>query len=57
MTKPDFKAPETIEVPADIDEVSCDGGHPSLGHPMVWYSFDGQSRVECGYCDRVFVKR
>ncbi len=54
---PSYKEPETIEFPVDTDEVSCDGGGGPLGHPMVWYSFDGQDRVECGYCDRVFVKK
>lgn len=48
--------PETIIVDNDADEVSCDGGGGALGHPKVWYSFDHQDRVECGYCDRVFVK-
>lgn len=50
-------APETIAVADDVDEVSCDGGGGALGHPKVWYSFDKQDRVECGYCDRLFVKQ
>lgn len=48
--------PEVINVPANTDEVKCDGGGGALGHPVVWYSFDGQNEVECGYCDRIFVK-
>ncbi len=48
--------PEIIAVADDADEVSCDGGGGALGHPKVWYSFDKQDRVECGYCDRQFVK-
>lgn len=48
--------PETIEVESDVDEVCCDGGKGALGHPAVWYSFDGRSQVRCGYCDRVFLK-
>lgn len=47
---------ETIAVSFDVDEVSCDGGGGALGHPKVWYSFDKQDRVECSYCDRVFIK-
>ncbi len=50
-------SPETIIVDQDVDEVSCDGGGGALGHPVVWYSFDGLSKVTCGYCDREFVKR
>ena len=56
MTDMKRPAPETITVPDDTDEVSCDGGGGVLGHPKVWYSFDGQDGVECGYCDRLFVK-
>jgi len=48
--------PEVIKVAKDADGVSCDGGGGALGHPKVWYTFDGQDTVECGYCDRKFVK-
>ena len=51
------KPPETISVSKTADGVSCDGGGGALGHPKVWYTFDGQSQVECGYCDRLFVKK
>ncbi len=53
MKKP---APETFIIDDDTDEVSCDGGGGALGHPKVWYSFDGNDSVECGYCDRAFVR-
>ncbi len=48
-------APEIIPVDPDADEVSCDGGGV-LGHPVVWYSFGASDAVECGYCDRRFIK-
>ncbi|MCF8496680.1 MAG: zinc-finger domain-containing protein [Alphaproteobacteria bacterium] len=51
-----LKIPETFILPSDTDEVSCDGGGGALGHPVVWYSFDGGNAVECGYCDRLFRK-
>lgn len=51
------QAPETILVDDDSDEVSCDGGGGALGHPKVWYTFDGQDSVACGYCDRLFLKK
>jgi len=51
------QTPEMITVVDDVDEISCDGGGGALGHPKVWYSFDKQDRVECGYCDRLFVKQ
>lgn len=50
-------SPEVIIADSDANEVSCDGGSGALGHPQVWYSFDGRDRVVCGYCDREFVKR
>jgi uncharacterized Zn-finger protein len=53
---PAMNSPEIIRVDADTDSVSCDGGGGPLGHPKVWYSFDGKDRAECGYCDRLFVK-
>lgn len=52
-----FDPPELIVVEDDCDEVSCDGGGGALGHPVVWYSFDHSDFVECGYCDRAFVKK
>jgi uncharacterized Zn-finger protein len=52
-----IKPPEVITVENDADEVVCDGGNGALGHPVVWYSFDGQDMVECKYCDRRFVKK
>lgn len=48
--------PEIIPITVDADEVVCDGGGGALGHPRVWYTFDKQDSVECGYCDRVFTK-
>lgn len=56
MEYKDSRQPEVIVVPDDSDEVSCDGGGGALGHPKVWYSFDGQDSTECGYCDRLFIK-
>ncbi len=55
-TTPDYHQPEIITVPSDTNEVACDGGNEVLGHPRVYYRFDGQPKVVCGYCDREFVK-
>ena len=51
------EAPETIIVASDVNQVSCDGGMTALGHPRVWYSFDGADSVTCGYCGRLFIKQ
>jgi uncharacterized Zn-finger protein len=48
--------PEIFLVPAEAHQVSCNGGGGALGHPKVWYTFEGQPEVVCGYCDRVFTK-
>ena len=56
IARPARPAAEIIEVPAHADEVMCDGGHDILGHPQVWYSFDGAQEASCYYCGRKFVK-
>ena len=35
--------------------VRCSGPGGALGHPMVWLDMGLADRVECKYCDRVFV--
>ncbi len=44
--------PETIEVVTR--DVACDGGGGGLGHPKVYLTLEG-GRVECPYCDRMFI--
>jgi uncharacterized Zn-finger protein len=48
--------PEVIKVSKNTDQVACNGGHPTLGHPMTYYTFGDQDYIECGYCDRRFVR-
>lgn len=50
------KDPEVFWVPEDRHSISCNGGGGALGHPKVYYTFDSQDEVTCGYCDRVFTK-
>lgn len=50
------KDPEVFLVPEDMHQVSCNGMGGALGHPKVYYTFEGQDQVTCGYCDRVFTK-
>jgi uncharacterized Zn-finger protein len=50
--------PEVILV--DLNRVRCDGSGdiaPALGHPRVWLEIDERGYVDCGYCDRRFVKK
>lgn len=53
MSNPTIEPPETIEV--DSVNISCDGGGGALGHPKVYLSLEKDDRVECPYCDRLFV--
>lgn len=48
--------PEIIKVPKNTNQVACDGGHPSLGHPLTYYTFDNADFIDCLYCDRRFIK-
>ncbi len=50
------KAPEQILVDPSVKTIMCDGGGGALGHPAVYYSFDGTDMITCGYCDREFIK-
>lgn len=52
MSNPTIEPPETIEV--DSVNISCDGGG-ALGHPKVYLSLEKDGRVECPYCDRLFI--
>jgi len=47
-------APEVIVVTSH--RVKCDGGGGPLGHPVVYYEMGEEDFVECGYCDRRFVR-
>lgn len=48
-----IEPPETIEI--ETSSVACDGDGGALGHPKVYLTLDDQGRVECPYCDRLFV--
>jgi len=50
------KHPEILLVPPTTDHVACAGTGGGLGHPKVYYTFQGQDEVTCGYCDRLFTK-
>lgn len=51
----DPQAPETIYISSM--EVACDGGEGALGHPRVYLHMGADGRVECPYCDRLYVLR
>ncbi len=47
--------PEIIYVASK--RVACDGGQGALGHPRVFLEMGEEDRVECPYCDRLYVYR
>lgn len=48
-----IEAPETIITPSRI--VACDGGDGALGHPRVFLNMGAEDKVECPYCDRLYI--
>ncbi len=45
--------PEIIRVEEKV--VACDGGEGPLGHPRVFLNMGDDGKVECPYCDRLFI--
>ncbi len=44
-------------VSPDTETISCDGGEDGLGHPTVYYTFNNENRIVCGYCGKIFIKK
>tara|TARA_B100001769_G_C21999919_1_gene537338 strand:- start:621 stop:779 length:159 start_codon:yes stop_codon:yes gene_type:complete len=49
--------PNIEKVEINIETICCDGGEDGLGHPAVYYSFNNDNKVVCGYCGKVFIKK
>ena len=53
-------SPEALPPPEQFaiagHRVACDGGGGALGHPLVWLELGDKPFVDCGYCDRRFVR-
>ncbi|MHA6287775.1 zinc-finger domain-containing protein [Maricaulis sp. CAU 1757] len=47
--------PEIIVI--EGHRAACDGGGGALGHPKVYLEMGEDDFVECGYCDRRFVRK
>ena len=48
---------ETIKVESNVETICCDGGQDSLGHPTVYYTFNNENSIICGYCSKTFVRK
>ena len=56
MSELETKVTEPPEIIYVSDRrLSCDGGGGALGHPRVYLEMGSSGRVECPYCDRLFV--
>ena len=48
---------EIIKVDINTETISCDGGQDSLGHPAVYYTFNNENKIVCGYCGKIFKRK
>ena len=48
---------DTIIVDAKIETICCDGGEDGLGHPAVYYTFNNENKIVCGYCGKIFKRK
>ena len=47
---------EIEKVPANTETICCDGGEDSLGHPAVFYTFNNDEKIICGYCGKIYIR-
>ena len=52
-----FMADDIVEVDPKTETISCDGGEDGLGHPAVYYTFNNENKIVCGYCGKTFIKK
>ena len=52
-----FMAEDIIEVDPKTETICCDGGEDSLGHPSVYYTFNSEDKIICGYCGKIFIRK
>ena len=52
-----FMTEDIVEVNPKTETISCDGGEDGLGHPAVYYTFNNENKIVCGYCGKIFIKK
>ena len=52
-----FMADDIVEVDPKTETISCDGGEDGLGHPAVYYTFNNENKIVCGYCGKMFIRK
>ena len=48
---------DTIIVDAKTETICCDGSEDGLGHPAVYYTFNNENKIVCGYCGKIFKRK
>ena len=48
---------EIEKVSANTETICCDGGKDGLGHPAVYYTFNSENKIICGYCGKIFIRK
>ncbi len=47
---------EVVKIDPHTETICCDGGQDGLGHPAVYYTFNGEDKIICSYCSKTFIK-
>ena len=47
---------DEVMVDPNTETICCDGGQDSLGHPAVYFTFNGQNTIVCNYCGKTYIK-
>ena len=48
---------DIVKVDSNTETICCDGDQDGLGHPAVYYTFNGENKIICSYCSKTFVKK
>ena len=46
-----------VKVGPETETICCDGGEDGLGHPAVYYTFNDESKIVCGYCGKIYIRK
>ena len=48
---------DIVKVDPKTETISCDGGEDGLGHHAVYYTFNNENEIVCGYCGKIFIRK
>ena len=44
------------KVSLETETICCEGGEDGLGHPAVYYTFNNENKIVCGYCGKTYIR-